>query len=314
MRAGSHALSLLSVPLNVHVLLVLAEEPKKLIDLRRAVGSPPQTTMRGQMQTLTRLGIVERRREPAFPASVEYALGPAGRDLATVLGVLQTWLSGAPDGELAPGTVAAKSAIKALVDGWSSTIVRALAAQPLSLTELSRLITSLSYPSLERRLSALRLTQQIEPRPGGGRGTPYGVTNWLRRAVAPLAAAARWERRHAPRDSAPIGRLDVESAFLLSAPLLQVPGNLEGTCRLAVELRGAGEQRLAGVRVGVKGGRVVFCSSRLAGDADARVTGTAATWLRAAVAREPIHLEVGGDAELGEAIVDSLSGALVGVA
>jgi DNA-binding HxlR family transcriptional regulator len=312
-RAGTHALTLLSVPLNVHVLTALAEEPKSLIDLRRAVGSPPQTTMRGHMRELTRLGVLERRRHADFPGTVDFELGPAGRDLIGVVHVLQSWLSSAPYGPLQPGSVAARSAIKALAEGWSSSIVRALAAQPLSLTELNQLISSLNYPSLERRLSALRLTGQIEPCPNGGRSTPYVATDWLRRAIAPLAAAARWERKHAPEESAPIGRLDIESAFLLSVPMLRISPELSGACRLAVYSGGGGEHRLAGVVARIKEGRVVSCTSRLEGDADAWATGSAAAWLRAVMERAADHLEVGGDTALAAELISGLPGALFSV-
>ena len=67
-------MSLLSLPLHVHVLRALEEEPLALIDLRRAVGSPPQTTMRGHLRSLTEAGILERRRESDFPGSVDYEL------------------------------------------------------------------------------------------------------------------------------------------------------------------------------------------------------------------------------------------------
>jgi hypothetical protein len=45
-RAGAVALSLLSAPLNVHLLQALEDGSLPLIDLRRAVGSPPQRSMR----------------------------------------------------------------------------------------------------------------------------------------------------------------------------------------------------------------------------------------------------------------------------
>lgn len=313
MRAGAYALSLLAMPLNVHVLQALAEGPSSLIDLRRAAGSPPQTTMRGHLRTLTKLEVLERRRQGEFPGSVDYQLGPAGHDLVGVVEVLQGWLSHSPDGPLQPGSVAARSAIKALVEGWSSAIVRAIAAKPLSLTELNRLISSLNYPSLDRRLAAMRLTKLIEPRPSGGRSTPYAATEWLRRAIAPLAAAACWERRHAPAESTPIGRLDIESAFLLGVPMLRVSPELSGVCRLAVDIPSPEEHRFAGVLAGVKEGRVIACVSRLEGRADAWATASVAAWMRAVKGREAAELEVGGEVELANALVADMHGALFGV-
>jgi DNA-binding HxlR family transcriptional regulator len=310
-RAGAHALSLLSVPLNAHVLQALAEQPRSLVDLRRAAGSPPQTTMRGHLRVLTEAGILERRRQNDFPGSVDYELGPPGRDLLVVAAVLQDWLAASPEGPIELGSPASKSAIKALVEAWSAGVVRALAARPLSLTELSSIIPGLSYPSLERRLGAMRLAGQIQRCPGDGRGRPYIVTDWLRRAIAPFAAAAGWERQYLPDETAPIAKLDVESAFLLTVPLLDLSREQSGVCRLAVESQnGNGEHRLAGVMVGVEEGRIASCVSRLEGKAASSATGSAAAWLRAVIEEDTAKLEVGGDWGLASALVDGLHGAL----
>jgi len=303
-------LSLLSTPLNVHVLQALDEESKSLYDLRRAVGAPPQTTMRGNLRTLTELGILERRRLDDFPGSIEYRLTPAGRELLAAAEVLETWLLHSPEGPRALGSLPAKSAIKALVEGWSCAIVRALAARPLSLTELSKLIAGLSYPTLERRLMAMRIAGQIEPSSGNGRGTPYVVTPWLRLATGPLAAAARWERENAGPAN-PVTKLDVEAGFLLALPLLRLPEHLEGTCRLAVSLgSAAGEPRLGGVVVDVEEGRVVSAVATLENRANGWASGPTAGWLRALVDGEPDHLEIGGDRELAVSLLDGLHSAL----
>jgi hypothetical protein len=157
----------------------------------------------------------------------------------------------------------------------------------------------------------MRLAGQIERCPGGGRGTPYRATNWLRRAIAPLAAAARWERRHLPDETAPIAKIDVESAFLLTVPLLRISGEHSGVCRLAVESRnGNGGRRLAGVTVGVEDGRIASCVSRLEGDAGAWASGSAAAWLRAVIDEDSEQLELGGDRRLAMSLLDGLHGVL----
>lgn len=311
MRAGAHALTLLSTPLNAHVLYALAEEPRSLVDLRRAAGSPPQTTMRGHLKTLTAAGILERRRVNEFPGSVDYELRRPGRDLLLVADVLRGWLAGSPEGALELGTPAAKSAIKALVEGWSAGVVRALAARPFSLTKLSSIITGLSYPALERRLGAMRLAGQIEPCPGIGRGTHYKASEWLRCAIAPLAAAARWERQHLPEETTAIGKIDVEAAFLLGLPLASLPEDQSGDCRLVVEMRTLqGETRLAGAMTRVKGGRVVSCVARLEGDATASISGSAGDWLRAIFEDDKRGLDAGGDGDLAFSLLDGLHSVL----
>lgn len=306
MRAGVKALSLLSVPHHVHALQVLADGPRSLVDLRRALGSPPQTTMRAHLRTLTQLGLLERHRDSIVPSSAFYEATPAGKDFLGVAAVLQNWLTLAPEGPLELGTSAAKSAIKSLVDGWKSALLRALAARPLALTELDRLITTLNYPSLERRLSAMRLSGLIEPCAENRRGKPYAVTPWLRQAIAPLATAAFWERRQLSQKAAPPSRLDYEAMFLLAAPLLDLPESVSGTCRLVVELQRSSTPELAGVQLELTEGRVGSCTTRLAGAPNSAASGSGSGWLRALVLDDPAALEFNGDASIGEALADGL--------
>lgn len=314
-RAGAFALSLLSAPLNVQVLQALEEEPMPLFDLRRQVGSPPQTTMRVHLKGLTEAGILERRQQRQFPGPVEYELTKPGAALLEAAEVLRLWLEQSPEGPLELGTQAAKSALKALLEGWSAGVVRALAARPLALTELSRLISGLSYPSLERRLGSLRSTGQIARCPGSGRGTPYTVTDWLRRAVAPLLAAARWERRYEAEQAPVFKRIDAESSLLLPMPLVAVPDHLNGTCRLAVELGSSGaERKIAGVMVGVREGRIVSCVSRLEGEASAWCAGSVPAWFDSLLDHDMAKLETGGDGELAAALVGGLHASLRSVA
>lgn len=303
-RAGAAALSLLSAPLNVHLLQALEDGPLPLIDLRRSVGSPPQSTMRVYSRTLVDLGTLERQRQPAFPGTVEYASTESGKALLGIGAIHEKWLHEAPSGPIALGSTASKSATKALVEGWSTNIIRALAAKPLSLTDLNRLIPRISYPSLERRLGALRLADLVEPHPGDGRGTPYRATPWLRRAIVPLAAGAWWERRYLA-DPPLVGRLDVEAAFLLAIPLVELPAGLSGRCRLAVEIQGGSSPVFAGVLISVEDGKVVTCSSRLEGEAEAWASGSAGGWMRR-MSGQHGDLEIGGDSELVREIVDSI--------
>ena len=268
------------------------------MDLRREVGSPPQTTMRSHLRLLRELGILERRPQNAFPGNAELELAAAGRKLLYVAAVLEGWLAAAPHGGIALGGVAGKSAIGALVDGWSTSMIRALAAQPLSLTELNKVISSVSYPSLERRLAAMRLAGQVERRAGNGRGAPYGPTDWLRHGVAPLAAAARWEQAHLEPNEAPVAPRDVEAVFLLTLPGLRLSPVQSGACRMVVEFGEGQEKHLAGVLAGVEKGRVAFCSTRLEGKPSASVAGTTAAWLDALVEHDGGRLEFGGEATL----------------
>jgi len=305
-RAGAQALSVLAAPLHVHTLKALQDGPMDLVDLRRAVGSPPQSTMRVYTRTLEKLDILERRRSNEFPATAQYAITPVGVSLLKVAAFLQEWLQAAPDGPILLGSVAAKNGTKALIGGWLSNIVRAVAARPLSLTELNMLIPKISYPTLERRLDAMRSAKLVAPQSGEGRGTPYGPTAWLRQAVVPLISAASWGRRFTPEPDGQIGRLDVEAAFLLSIPLMVLDPGVTGKCRLSVEVRGGSTPAFAGVVIGIEEGKVVSCTSRLEGDAQASASGNALAWMRQMNGAPPGQLEVSGNFPLAEAVTNAL--------
>jgi len=309
-RSGAQTLALLAVPLTCQLLRALAAGPKQQAELRREAGSPAQTTLRGQLRKLVDLGAVVKHRRNRFPGVLEYELAEPGRDLLFVIDALECWLANAPGRPLPLGSNEAKAAVKSLAEGWTTSMLRALAAGPLTLTELDRVISDLPYPSVERRLGAMRLAQQIEARPGEGRGTPYAVTDWLREGIAPLAAAARWERLHMPENTAPIARLDAEAAFLLVMPLLRLPTEASGSCRMAVELPNNREPRLAGVLVEVAQGRIASCTSRLQGNPDAWALGSPAGWLGAVIEHDPARLELGGDCALARALLDGLHRAL----
>jgi DNA-binding HxlR family transcriptional regulator len=305
-RPGTFALSLLAVPLNVHLLEALEKEPRSLKDLRRAAGAPAPTTMRKQLRVLTDLEVVVCRRQLEFPGAAAYELGPAGAGLIETTRVLQDWLASSPEGSLTLGSAPAKNALKALVEGWNSKIIRALSARPLSLTDLNRLITTLNYPSLERRFSALRVCGLIEPRPCEGRGTPYGPSRWLQRAGGPLMAAAQWERRHA-QGEVEGERFDFEAAFLLATQGSSLSAEASGKCRLGVELRnGSGELALAGVQLQVVEGEIRSCVARPEGETDASASGSSTAWVRALMSGRPDDLYLSGDRLLATEVVEGL--------
>ncbi len=306
LRAGSHALSLLAAPLNVEILRYLEQGPRSLQDLRTELGLPPQSTMRLYLRTLGELGAIERQGRGEFPTSADYEITEAGRALLGVGDVVQAWLEAAPGGPKQLGTTGAKSTIKAFVEGWSSHIIRILAARPLSLTELNSLIPRISYPSLERRLTAMRECDLVEAHSGPGRLRPYTVTDWLRQAVTPLVAAIAWERVYAAEKTAKIGRLDVEAGFLLAIPLLELSKEVDGKARLAVEVHDGASPVFAGVLVGVDKGEVASCVASLEGEAEGWVTGGPLAWLQELNLVSDGELERGGDRELVEALLEAL--------
>jgi DNA-binding HxlR family transcriptional regulator len=314
-RTGARILSLLAVPLNGGILEKLAQGPWRLTELRRETGSPPQTTLRSRLKELCEIGAVTKRRLGLFPGIREYELSsPPGRELRFVATTLEGWLDSAPAGPLHYGSEVARAATRALVEGWSSTIFGALATGPLTLSELERLIAPLSPSSLGRRLAAMRSTRLIEAKADGGDGESYAVSEWGRLGAAPLAAAIRWERHHLPHATPPIAPADAEAGFLLTIPLLSLPAELSGSCRLGVEFADGDDPCLVGVTVEVENGRIASCTTKLESSPGAWATGPASAWLRTAIEADSTRLAVGGDTRLVHALVDGLNRTLFGPA
>lgn len=311
MRCGAQTLLMLATPLNGPLLHALSAGARQQAELRHAAGQPAQTTLRAQLRRLGEAGVLEKRRRNRFPGVLEYELTAGGNELLEVMATLDRWLERCPEGTTEPGSAAARAAVKALTEGWSTAMLRALAARSLTLTELDRVIAAINYPSLERRLGAMRLAELVEAQPGNGRGTPYAVTEWGRLGIGPLIAAARWELQHTPAESPAPTKLDLEAAFLLAIDLVPLPAEAEGSCRLAVELRdGRGRRRLAGILVEARDGRLVSRTTRLEGHPEAWVLGSLPAWLAAMIEGDRDRLELGGDCALGSVLVDGLHTAL----
>lgn len=312
-RAGTAVLSLLAVPLNALTLRALADGPMRLSGLRAELGGPAQSTLRGNLSKLVEIGALERCRGER-PSVLAYGLTPFGRDLLLAANAVEWWLQLAPEGPIALDSALAKVALKAVVGGWASTIVRALAARPLTLTELDKLIDNCTYPALERRLSAMRLAGQVElSESDGAKGRQYTVTPWLRWAIGPLAVAARCERRHLPSVTAPIGRLDVEAAFLLVAPMIALDASASGVAQVAVEAgRGDSVRPWAGAQLTLEKGAVTSCVARIEAQPENWVLGPATAWLDAVIGGNLGRLDFGGDTELGREIVLGLHEVLFG--
>jgi DNA-binding HxlR family transcriptional regulator len=252
------------------------------------------------------------RRPVQWSQSHQAQLAPAGREGMFVGAIAESWVRKAPGGGLDPESEQGEAATAALIDGWTSTIVHRLAARPLTLTELGRALDTISREDVAAMVAAMREAGLLEAQPDDGEGAVYAVTDWLRHAIAPVAAAVRCERRHSPRQTPPVEPLDVEAAFLLTLPLLRLPADLAGRCRLAVELPESDEHPVVGVTASVEDERIASCASELSGDADASATGTDRAWLEAVIEGMAEDLEFDGDEALARELVEALHMCLFG--
>jgi DNA-binding HxlR family transcriptional regulator len=284
---------MLASSIKSDILRALAGGPKGLKELGRDLGSPIELPGRNP-DTLAKIT-------------------PSGREMLFVASVLERWLDRTPKGVLPFGGDGATEAIEALAKSWSSTLLHVLSERPHSLAELDHKVQVEGYASTERCLEAMRLLGQVETVSGGdSEGALYGLTDWMREGVSPLAAAARLEQRHRPDQSPSVAPADVEAAFLLAVPLLRLADEFSGSCRLAIRLVADGEDREAGVTVEVEEGQIVSCVSDLGGDHDSTVEGDLRAWFDAVIDGNPNRLAFAGDHSLALELVGELHEVLFG--
>jgi DNA-binding HxlR family transcriptional regulator len=306
-RAGGRVLSLFGGALHSVILRALAEGPVQLSELDARAGKPGQKALRGNIGNLIGVGALGKRRLDGEADLLDNELTPLGVELLFVGEVLDMWLENAAGGPLAPESEAAKEAVRALVAGWGSTILRALAVRSLSLLELNELFASFTSAALERRLTGLCKAGLLRTTSADGAGPVFAPTRWLREAVGPLLAAVRCERQHLEASTAPLTRLDVETLLLLAAPLVDAAAIGDGRFRLAVDLGGGG---FAGIEASLTDGALSSCVSKLDAEPADWASGSAMSWLDALLDGGTDGLEAGGEASRSLAFASGLHAAL----
>lgn len=248
------------------------------------------------------------RLSPINPDSLMRA-SSKGEQFLFVASILERWLRNCPQGPLEFGPEGAE-AIAPLVCCWSATVTHALASEPLTLAELDRAVQMLNYETVAEHVEAMERVGQVEPLPGPGE-TRYTLTDWMREGFAPIGAAARMEIHYPEPDVAPPEALDVDAAFQLVLPLLELPEELEGAYRLDVRVPGEPSFPV-GAMAEVEGGRIVSASPLLDSNGDALITGTPVQWLDTLVDPSSLQLGVSGDLNLVNAMLIALHETLFG--
>lgn len=128
---------------------------------------------------------------------------------------------------------------------------------------------------------------------------------WLRLGIAPLAAAARLEFQLPQGETAPIAPLDVEAAFQLALPLIELPEELDGTCRLTVPVRGP-RPELAGVVVLVHAGEIASISTDLSIDSSNFASAPPAAWIDTLIDPDAASVAWGGDPQFAFSLLHGL--------
>lgn len=254
-----------------------------------------------------------RRDEPEGPTDPEhekmYALTPAGLARLPVADSIELWLLTAPKGPLPYESARAKQAIELLSEAWGMGIVHRLAFAPATGEDLAE-AAGLRRRRCRRLLNGLRDVGLVEPTEVPDDPVHLAPTKWLRRAVAPLVAAARAEHDDPPKDVAPFDALDFEAGMVLAGSLVEPIGEHSGRCRLIMRIGEPGRREPVGVTVEVDRGTVIRCEQGLDPDASAEASGIASAWLRTLTEQQPKRLTYEGDRRLARALVAGLTDAL----
>lgn len=241
-----------------------------------------------------------------------FRVSSGGREALFVAFTVERWLRNAPHGPVAFDGPEAEATVAALAESWSATVVHMLAREPMTLSELNAAIDGLGRQAVSHHLDAMRTTRQIEALAEGGEAI-YALTDWARAGIAPLIASARLERRNPMEGMAPIDALDVDAGFRLSLPLLTLPKELSGLCRLGLNLDEDERSAMTGITARIEEGRVVSCRDGLDARANAWAAGTAADWLDTVIDPQAKRVRTGGDRWLSAALLGGLHKTLFGV-
>jgi len=244
--------------------------------------------------------------EPGPEAKME--ITPAGIEMYYTGTRLESWLRGAPGGPLELGEGESGLAIAGLVYGWSTALTHtlALADRPLGLAELDLALESVSYAALEEHVDLMEGACLIERLTDGDGETRYAVTDFLREGIAVIAAGARVECHHPTSDTSPPDRLDAEAAFQLALPLLELPKDVTGACRLGVQIDGGGLPGMAGATVTVEQSHVVSSTPQLQRGVETWASASAIDWLDTLVEPTVARIEMGGDEHLAASLLAGL--------
>lgn len=297
-RAGALTLTYLNSGLRRDVLLTVLAQAASGVELV----DPDELTLPDEATNVAEVFADRYLLEPADPDDdpddPETLMQPtaAGREVPPTAAVLQGWLNRCPAGPIEIGE-GSGDVLWPLLSGWVSTVVHALAAGPRTVAEVQEAVGVLNEEEIEARMGLLEevgLLRAVEAE-GGDEETRFESTQWLRYAIAPLAAAARMELRHPLDDTAPIAAADVEAALQLTLPLLRASPGLSGACSLEVELDEGVVGGPVGMTVRIEQGRVIACEPGIDPEADARIAGDTAAWLDAVIDDERRAMRSDGD-------------------
>lgn len=301
-RIGALTLRMLSDPLNVQILEAMAGEPS---DPLRAAELLDTVQEAAAAEDGDDLEAAEQEGEELDPDDIhtKHAITSAGLQTLAVRKLLESWLARHPEGALPADGEAAQETVEALAEGWGSALLHPLVERPRTARELRDAAGGRSE-QLDASLASM-LRHGLLERPGG-EAEPYAVSDWLREASGAVFLAVHVERL---QQTTPVRVKppDIDALFQLALPLLRLPGEGPGACRLEVPMRGA----VAGATAHIAEGGAVTCEPLGEDDVEVRAAGSLDEWFRAVVDGAVERLRMEGDVRLPAAIAMAMHERLI---
>ncbi len=303
--SARRGLDLLRKELNRQILTALARRgPMTVEELVTWLLLRARSALEGHLEELLGCGTLERYQRDGETA---YRLTAAGRGLVAVEQAATAWLLSHPQRPLDESSPIAWRAFSALADAWQSAILEWIVRRAPSEDEIAKGIAGLSPRTIKKHLRRLQGAGLIERRKGREGSVRCRLTDWGRRGIGVLAAAAAWEQAFV-EDRVAIATADAVAALLGTLPLVQLPADVSGLCTLTAGVDPGDDSRPRAGMVWAKfrHGRVVGCGEGAPGrEPDAWISGTFSAWL-AAVIDGKDALGLGGDREFAATVVSQL--------
>jgi DNA-binding HxlR family transcriptional regulator len=195
-------------------------------------------------------------------------------------------------------------AIKLTADEHTRKIGLLLADGPVSTKDLDRRAPDLCRSALRRRLRELVLAGLLERRTRG-RNSLYEMTARARHLAHIAMLAGRWEWQWR-RPQHPVPGRDLSDLLHMLAPVAHIPEPLAGVCQLHLDTGGA---EVPDICLAARAGHVLALMGAPAAP-EAVGHATPEAWCDALLLHEG-PIAISGDRALLEAVIDSLSTALL---
>jgi DNA-binding HxlR family transcriptional regulator len=291
------------------VLMALGPRPLRTEQLARRLLHVSERSVYRSSAELTKRELIERYEEAGVPSTVVLSLtDPPGRHLYRLLRKFA-----ATKGALLPmpgSAIQSWSPLNLLSQLWGLGFVEKLSHEPQTLTQLAGGPHGLTFHQVTRRMRLFTDIGLLVPRPPGGPGRKYDLTEHGRRRMALIVALGRWRHRYVLTGEA-TGLTGTEMASILRSvlPLILVPefAGMTFNFGVASPMDKYGQRTTEGLQGSIGRDGAVRCDQALEVTVDGSAVGTMNTWLSALMDGNRGRMRSGGNLPLLDACLTQLN-------